>query len=274
MRRTCVWAYSSAARFCARVASWLRTAARCFAGSICISGALAGTRSPDLTKMRVRTPSTCGWTLVVCRDLSVATYSVASRSWVSATVITGTGIAIAPPPGPPGPPAAPPWPPAPPPHAASTPGTSSPDSSAAVRDRRRTLSPKFIGTPYPQEISHEMLVMLRCGPGASEPCLPTKRAKPRHDAHGTGRGRPDDSPADYTGSLGFSHPRRTIVTGVARGAGAAAELSTSDTPSDSFCCGRSGARGSGPLAPRGKDPRVTGGKLPAPAQRLPSGGGG
>ena len=87
------------ARLLERVSSWLFTVACCLAGSICMSGVPAVTRSPGCTKISVIWPSTCGMITADSRDLSVATYSLASSTLDSSATWILTGM----PPGPWGP---------------------------------------------------------------------------------------------------------------------------------------------------------------------------
>jgi hypothetical protein len=56
----------------ARLASELLTDACCFSALICSNGVPTLTRSPDLTKMRVTSPSVSGWMVVERSERTVA----------------------------------------------------------------------------------------------------------------------------------------------------------------------------------------------------------
>src|SRR5262245_33579176 len=62
-RLTCCRQYWTSASTPVRLASVLRTVASCLIGLIWTSGVPNATRSPDLTKIWVTTPSTSGWTV-------------------------------------------------------------------------------------------------------------------------------------------------------------------------------------------------------------------
>ena len=127
-RSTCDVQYVTSAWRAVRCDSVFSTVAVCFSGSIWSSGAPAFTTSPDFTKIFRMDPSTCGWTLVECRERTVEMNSDASSIGVFWSVTMPTGVAGGGPPRPcPGAPGAPPLA-APPPQA--------PDSTVPSRRMR------------------------------------------------------------------------------------------------------------------------------------------
>ena len=101
-RRLTCWRRSwASASMPARLASVLRTVARCFSALIWTSGAPARTRSPALTKIRVTMPSTSGWTVVERSERMVAMKSEVCSMGFSCSVKSDTPVGGgAPPAGP------------------------------------------------------------------------------------------------------------------------------------------------------------------------------
>ena len=92
-RSNCCSAYRTAASCAARPASSLCTVACCLAGSIWSNAWPAFTAAPDLTKICVMMPSTCGRTSVERRDFNTATNSELMVTGFGASTSTPTGNA-------------------------------------------------------------------------------------------------------------------------------------------------------------------------------------